>query len=219
MDNSAQLAFALLFAKSQNDGKLIRNFMIHNIAGSQTEIGQYDAFHIHKNEFIEPLAILDISQYGQLSELIKINEDKHSFEFGSQRIIDEPYFDKNIFYCSPMRTLQEDEDPSNLQQKLFNFAYQKWSNLDDANRPIDVTIISDDARSLAGVKTSDHVYPNSFALVKERLPNWLITWIANEKEMYEEVHIEDVKTIEVATEDGMELYRRKRSEDSSSTER
>jgi len=202
LENAHQLAFGLLYAKQNNDSKSIKKFGIHTLSGEgTTPIGTFDAFHIIDNGFIDSQAVINMEHYQGVDKLLRMDE-KGPFEFGTQQLVYEPYIEKDAFYCVPMRALGEEEAPAQLQQKLLNFIYEKWSSIEDQDRPMKLELLTDDNHSIAGLIPIDLVYPQQFGLVKEQLPKWLIDWIGEEKEILEEVTVEEVVKNEVENEEG-----------------
>jgi hypothetical protein len=118
-------------------------------------------------------------------------EDKgNAFVFGSQQLVYEPYIDKAVFHCVPMHLAQEEESVEELQYKLIDFLYQKWQGIEGENRPSQLNLDTDETSTLGGLQVAELVYPNSYALVHEQLPNWLVEWIDGSEELTEEITIE-----------------------------
>jgi hypothetical protein len=190
LENAAQLAFALLYAKLNNDGKAIRNFEVHTLADAPVTLGSFDAFHINNNDFVNAAAVLNMSYYEGLDQLLHMENKGNAFVFGSQQLVYEPYIDKAIFNCVPMHLAQEDESAEELQYKLIDFLYQKWQEIEGENRPTQLNLDTDETNTLGGLQVAELVYPNSYALVHEQLPNWLVEWIDGSEELTEEITIE-----------------------------
>ena len=190
LENAYQLAFALLYAKDNDNSKLLKAFTLHTKSTEPVEIGSFDAFHLNEHSFIESQAILDLNYYAGVDELLKMKEKGNAFIFGSQRLVYEPYIEKNAFYCVPIRLLEENESPEQLQLELLNYLYSIWSVIPDLERPLHLDLKTNTDGSLGGLMLRQLVYPETFALVKERFPDWLMNWIGGEKEIVEERVVE-----------------------------
>lgn len=202
LENAAQLAFALLYAKDSDNSKLIKNFTVRSQSDELVELSTFDAFHLNNNNFIDTRAILNSSYYSGVDELLKIKDRYNAFNFGSQKLIYEPYIDKNSFYCLPIRLLEEDEQPEQLQLELLDFLYNKWSSIADLDRPSALELKTDGEGTLGGLSPMELVYPENYALIKERFPDWLMNWVGGEKEIVEERVIEQtVDVVETVNEE------------------
>lgn len=189
LENAHQLAFALLYAKDADNSKLIRSFTVKTLAEETTELSLHDSYHLLVHPFIDKSAILDHNLYKGVDELLRLNE-KGAMRFGNQFIMMEPFIDKHVFYCSPIRQLDESETPDNIQLEIISYLYEKWSAIDDMERPLTLQLNTDQDASIVGLSPQQMVYPEQFALVKERLPEWLMNWIGGEKEILEEHWLE-----------------------------
>lgn len=180
LNNASQLAFALLFAKEAGNEKLLREFNVVS-ANNQTPVSlaQYEVFHLNALPFIELNAVLDKNTYSGIEDLLKLNDKRFALEFGAQRLVTEPYFDKNTFYCTPVRALQPEEQAAALQLELLEYAFQKWQALEAANRPAKFNFYANADGTLLGLDLEALVYPNNFALDEEQLPEWLAKWLGN----------------------------------------
>ncbi|WP_052594032.1 sacsin N-terminal ATP-binding-like domain-containing protein [Aureispira sp. CCB-QB1] len=186
LENAYQLAFALLYAKDNDNSKIIKSFLLHTQAAEPIEISTFDAFHLNNNSFIDSSAILNSQYYAGVDELLRIQEKETAFSFGSQNLVYGPYIDKNTFYCAPIRTLEEKEKPEQLQSELLNFLYEIWSEIPDLERPTQLELKTNTENSLGGLLPAELVYPEEYALVKERFPDWLMNWVGEEEELVEE---------------------------------
>jgi hypothetical protein len=190
LDNAYQLAFAVLYAKENENSKLIKSFIVHTQGEETIEINTFDAFHLNDNSFIDSSAILDLKYYAGIDELLRMKEKGTALSFGSQKLVYGPYIEKNTFYCAPVRTLEENETPEKLQSELLNFLYAVWSEMDELERPTELDLKTDGEGTLGGLLPNELVYPENYALVKERFPAWLISWVGGEKEIVEERVVE-----------------------------
>lgn len=190
LENAAQLAFALLYAKDNDNSKLIKSFGVHTKANEAIELGLFDGFHLNDNPFIDARAILDLNYYQGIDDLLKMKDRGAAFDFGSQKLVYGPYIEKNTFYCAPIRDLQEGEEAQDLQLTLLDFLYETWAAMPDLERPNQLELRTNTEGSLAGLACKSLVYPNSFALVKEQLPTWLVEWLDGAEELVEEHSIE-----------------------------
>lgn len=182
LQQSAQLAFVLLFAKEANNEKLVRDFQVKNVDGQFVPLGQFELFHWQEQPFIEHHALLDKDAYAGVEELLRLNDKRPSLEFGAQRLVLEPYFDKQKFYCVPVRALQEGEALEALQQQILDFAYAKWAALESAARPVRIDFYANADGTILGLDFESLVYPHSYALEQERLPDWLLRWLGKDEE-------------------------------------
>lgn len=200
LENAYQLAFALLYAKDNDNSKLIKSFLLHTKATEPIEISAFDAFHLNDNSFIDVSAILDATYYAGVDDLLKMKDKETSFSFGSQDLVYNPYIEKNAFYCAPVRALEENENPEKLQSELLNFLYDIWSEIPDLERPVQLELKTDIEGTLGGLMPYGLVYPESYALVKERFPTWLLDWVGEEEEEVEERIIQPDYEIPVVEE-------------------
>lgn len=203
LENAYQLAFALLYAKDNDNSKVIKTFLLRTQAAEPVEISAFDAFHLNNNSFIDSSAILNLEYYKDIDELLKIKEKETAFSFGSQNLVYGPYIDKNTFYCAPLRALEDEENPEKLQSELLNFLYKVWATVGDLDRPTQLELKTDAEGTLGGLLPADLVYPEEYALVKERFPEWLVNWVGEETEMVEERTIQpDYEVPEVVPVEG-----------------
>ncbi|BDS12522.1 sacsin N-terminal ATP-binding-like domain-containing protein [Aureispira anguillae] len=205
LENAAQLAFALLYAKDNDNSKLIKSFLLHTLAPEPIEISAFDAFHLNNNSFIDANAILNLDYYSGVDELLKMKTKESAFSFGSQNLVHNPYIEKNTFYCVPVRLLEENESPEKLQSELLNFLYKAWSKIPDLERPISLDLKTDAEGTLGGLLPNELVYPATYALIKERFPTWLMDWVGEEEEEIEERTIQPDYEIPVAEEGEEEI--------------
>lgn len=188
LENAAQLAFVLLYAKLQNDSKIIKNFEVHTLAEEPISLGTFDALHLEQTDFVTPAAILDSNIYTDLAALLKMEAKSGAFTFGSQQVVLAPFLEKNTFYCTPMRATETEEEATNLQQSLLDLVYQQWQETEAAQRPQEIQLQTDENNTLAGLVVAQLVYPASMALPHEQLPTWLEDWLEGEEiECYEEL--------------------------------
>ncbi len=201
LENAYQLSFALLYAKDADNSKLIKQFMVRTQANEPIEMASFDCFHLNNNSFIDQSAILNRQSYVAIDELLKMREKGGNFTFGAQKLVLEPLIDKNIFYCAPVRALKEEENPEQLQSKILNFLYAKWSEMNDFDRPLQLELKTDADGSIGGLIPNQLVYPEKFALVKERFPAWLMQWVGDAQEIVEERVVEQHQKIELANDE------------------
>lgn len=193
LENAAQLAFVLLYAKLNNDGKAIRHFEVHTLAAEPVTLGAFDAFHINNIDFVEAAAVLDMNYYEGIDQYLNMDTKGGAFVFGSQQLVYEPYIEKNTFHCVPMHSLTEEESAEELQYKLIDFLYQKWQNIEGENRPTQLQLETDETGTLGGLQVAELVYPNQYALPHERLPEWLVEWVDSTEELSEQITVEKTK--------------------------
>ena len=184
------MVFALLYAKDNDNSKLIKSFLLHTQADELVSLSTFDAFHLNNNSFIDSDAILDLKYYKGVDELLRMKEKRTAFSFGSQNLVYGPYIEKNAFYCAPVRILEENENPEKLQSELLNFLYNVWSEMPDLERPTQLELKTDAEGTLGGLLPNELVYPEAYALIKERFPAWLMNWVGGEQEIVEERIIE-----------------------------
>jgi hypothetical protein len=58
LENTAQLAFLWLYAKANNQEKILKDFQILNQTGEWIGLGEFEMWHTKGADFIEPRAIL-----------------------------------------------------------------------------------------------------------------------------------------------------------------
>lgn len=205
LENAHQLAFVVLYAKDTGNNKAIKSFLLHTQVNEPVALSTFDAFHLNVNSFIDTSAILNLTHYEGVDELLRMHEKETAFHFGSQQLVYGPYIEKNVFYSAPIRQLEENETPEKLQLELLNFLYATWSKIPDLERPIQLELKTDAEGTLGGLILTDLVYPASFALVKEGFPAWLTDWVGEEKELVEERTIQPDYEIPVPKEGEEEI--------------
>jgi hypothetical protein len=179
LENTAQLAFLWLYAKANNQEKILKDFQILNQTGEWIGLGEFEMWHTKGADFIEPRAILSQEHYVGLAEILHLNEKRGAFEVGNQRIVIEPYFEKDVFYASPKSPLtpeggtEADSPFGGWGASILTFAYQKWINLEENARPDSITLYG----VSMGFEFQDLVYPKFYATNSEDLPHWLKNWV------------------------------------------
>lgn len=179
LSNAAQLAFVVLAAKLEDNSRLSKDFLVFNILNEWVSLSKFEFFHVKNVSFIEQEAILNTDSYKGLSEILKISDGKKMyFEFANQRIIAEPFIDKGIFYCTPLRALTIGEESDNKQLELLDICYKKWSSEENLSANLQIPGGSADWAEL--LNFSHFVFPDNYALVKEQLPNFVKNWIGKD---------------------------------------
>ncbi len=179
LENAQQLAFVVLYARLQDSGKLVQGFEVHTSADTTTPLTAYDAWHTRAHNFIQTAATLSQQTYSNLEELLKLADKNLAFEFGDQTVVQQPYIDKQTFYCAPIREVEEDAQEE-LQQQLLAFLYDTWATLDDSERPMQLELSTNTNNSLAGFAPQSLVSEEAYALEREQLPEWLDRWVAED---------------------------------------
>ncbi len=179
LSNAAQLAFVLMAAKVEDNSRLTKEFLVYNVLNEWVSLAKFEYFHIKNVSFVEQEAILNTDSYKGLLEILKISDGKKMyFEFANQRIIAEPFIEKGIFYCIPLRSFAVGEDSDKKQLELLDICYRKWSSEDNLPANLQIPGGSTDWTELFDF--SHYVFPDNYALVKEQLPNYIKNWIGNE---------------------------------------
>ena len=127
LSNAAQLAFVLMAAKVEDNSRLTKEFLVFNVLNEWVSLAKFEYFHFKNVSFVDQEAILNIDSYKGLLEILKISDAKKMyFEFANQRIIAEPFIEKGIFYCTPLRSFAVGEDSDKKQLELLDICYRKW---------------------------------------------------------------------------------------------
>ncbi|MGH1334830.1 MAG: sacsin N-terminal ATP-binding-like domain-containing protein [Aureispira sp.] len=179
LENAQQVAFIVLYARLQDSGKLVQGFEVHTEAATVTPITTYDAWHTQSQAFIQAEATLSKEHYGALETLLKLSNKNSAFDFGEQAIVQQPYIDKQTFYCAPIREVEEAAQEE-MQQQLLAFLYDTWAALPDAERPMRLELSTNTNNSLAGFAPQGLVSEEAYALEQEQLPIWLDNWVAED---------------------------------------
>jgi len=176
LENASQLAFLLFYVKANNQEKTLSEFQVLNQAGEWIALSAFEIWHTKGTGFINSNAILSQKKYAGLAEILHLNEKRGAFEVGNQRVVIEPYFEKEVFYASPLTPEEGMQGTLPLRaRELLDFAYQKWTALEDNARPNAIT--------LYGVQMNfefqELVYPFDYASDAEEkaFPEWLNEWI------------------------------------------
>jgi len=179
LSNAAQLTFIVLAAKVEDNSRLSKEFLVYNALNEWVSLSKFEFFHIKNVGFIDQEAILNADTYIGLTEILKISDAKKMyFEFVNQRIIAEPFIDKGIFYCTPLRSFVVGEDNNQKQLELLDICYKKWSS--EENLPSNLQIPGGSAEWSDLLDFSNFVYPDNYALVKEQLPHLVKNWIGKD---------------------------------------
>ena len=144
-----------------------------------------------KSFFIRGNRLLD-NNYKDIAKLLKLDEKNPVFKIGNNpTIILEPYFDDDgQFYCYPLK--QNLQDESETQQNFLKMMYDKWL----LKKPKSISIsethwVNSDKTTIVKYNTENiqlaigflpkySVYPNSYALPEEQLPEWVQEWISDD---------------------------------------
>lgn len=186
LENAQQLAFVVLYARLQDSGKLVQGFEVYTQAEEVATLSTYDAWHTRAHAFIQARATLSNTHYENLDEFLKLADKNSAFDFGEQAIVQQPYIDKQTFYCAPIREVEESAQEE-LQQQLLVFLYETWAGLPDSDRPMQLELLTNTNNSLAGFSPQGLVSEEGYALEEEQLPTWLDTWVAEDDTVVEEV--------------------------------
>lgn len=180
VDNASQLAFLLLMAKIEENNKILRDFSVLATDETAVSLAQFEAFHLNNNSFIHPQAILNSAHYAGLGELLRMSEGSRRavFEFGNQKIVFEPYFDRGLFFCAPLQELDNDETAETIQAQILDFCYKKWANEDEPATVLE--LYTGDAKVMANLDLATMVFPDNYALLKEQVPVWLKDWLGKD---------------------------------------
>lgn len=191
LENAQQLAFLILYTRLQDSGKLVQDFEVYTQSGETSLLTAHDSWHIQGYAFLESSAILSKEHYEQLEELLKLSSKNRAFEFGEQVLVQQPYIEKQTFYCAPIRTVEE-EAKEELQEQLLTFLYDNWVALPDVDRPMNLELSTNNNNSLAGFAPQSLVSEEAYALDVEQLPSWLEQWVAADTTIEEPlVHTEE----------------------------
>ena len=185
VENASQLAFLLLMSKLEENNKLLKEFSVTVSDGTSIPLSTFEAFHLHPNDFIHPQAILDATIYEGIDELLRMSENSRRavFEYGNQKLIFEPYIDRSLFFCAPLRALHADELPQSLQEMVLTACYAQWTK--EENPPSSLELYTGDEGIMDELSLSTLVFPDNYALVREQLPVWLKGWVANDAEQHQ----------------------------------
>jgi hypothetical protein len=182
LDNAQQLAFVLIQAKAENNAKILRQFWVESSTGDWLPLSQFHCFYLRPYPFLDPQAILSSKRYQGLEQLLRLQERRSSWEIEEQRWLLAPSFEKNLFYCSPLRQLGEAEEPTSLQKEVLNFAYEQWESLEPHNRPSHINLYGQEDGYFLGINWHKLVANPDYALKEEQLPEWLATWLGSWQE-------------------------------------
>jgi len=180
LQNAAQLAFVLLSAKLEDNSKIGREFNVKNSEGDYVSLAQFEAFHLRNFAFIDPRAVLDAVTYEGLDAMLRMQEGSRRtvFEFVNQKMLLEPYFERNTFFCAPVRSLATAEDAEKLQKELLDFCYAKWTS--EEEMPHQLQLYCGNADWLSELNFAAMVFPDNYALLREQMPAWLKAWVAKD---------------------------------------
>jgi hypothetical protein len=179
LNNAAQLAFVALAAKVEDNSRLTKEFTVCNDLNEWVPFSKFEFFHIKNVSFIDQEAILNTTQYKGLSDLLKLSDAKKMyFEFANQRIIAEPFIEKGIFYCTPLRSLSLGEETENKQIELLDICYSKWAS--EENLPASLIIHNSSSEWADLLNFSSNVFPDNYALLKEQLPTNIKKWLGKD---------------------------------------
>jgi hypothetical protein len=190
LENAHQLAFLVLYSRLEDSTKFVQGFEVHTQAEELVALTTYDTWHTRKQAFIDAAAILSSTHYANLEELLKLSDKNSAFGFGEQAIVQQPYIDKQTFYCTPIRSIEE-EAQEELQEQLLTFLYDTWAELPDAERPMYLELATNTNNSLAGFTPQGLVSDEAYALETEQLPAWLDKWVAADTTVVEEPLLEE----------------------------
>jgi hypothetical protein len=191
LQNAQQLAFVVLYARLQDSGRVVQGFEVHTRAEEVRPLTAYDAWHTRVHHFIQAAATLSEDHYAGLEALLKLSNKYAAFEFGEQAIVQQPYIEKQTFYCTPIREVEE-AAKEELQEQLLAFLYDTWQALPNSERPQQIELSTNTNNSLAGFAPSSLVSEEAYALEREQLPEWLDRWVGDDT---------NLETVEVQQEE------------------
>jgi hypothetical protein len=177
LENASQLAFVMLMAKVEENNKILRDFSLSTKNGAAVDLLKFETLHLQPTSFVHPEAVVDPGHYANLAELLRMEEGTHrsSFEFGNQKVVFKPFFEKSVFYAAPLKDLSEDNAVDELQRELLDYAFDLWSKEEEQSRELE--LYTDDHPAFTDFDFKAMVYPKSYALVREQLPEWLNSWL------------------------------------------
>ena len=177
LENASQLAFVMLMAKLEDNNKILRDFSLQTSDNESIALLHFETLHLQNTSFIHPQAVIDANQYEQLGALLRMDEGagRTSFEFGNQKVVFKPFFEKSIFYAAPIRNLGEEEDSALLLKDLLDYAYNAW--LEEEEQVREIQLYTEDHEVFNGFDLRAKVYPKGYALVREQLTDWVNDWL------------------------------------------
>lgn len=178
LQNAEQLAFVLLYVKNERSNQRLRTFEVMTKLDTWERIAAHEIFYLGAPDFIHQGAVLNTNQYKGLVDTLKLNDKRQSFDVHNQFIALEPTFDKNTFSLMSLRRLGEEEKSSDLQLQILDYIFAQWK--DSGIEQIALETREEDNALLGFVPTA-HVYPDKFALKEERIPEWMLDWLAEDK--------------------------------------
>lgn len=168
IENSAQLAFLLLFSRISQTP--ISDFCFQSKAG-QTEFSENMILYLNAPDFVLDNAILD-AKYESLPHLLRLNSEKHPiFEFEGGQIRLEPFFDKHIFKTSPLS--ENLIDNSSLQMFFLENIFEKWQEKQSENIEIET---ENSLKDVLGFVPNQTVENFALSLPEEQMPYFLDEW-------------------------------------------
>lgn len=200
LDNAHQLAFVVLYARLKDSAKGLQQWSVHTHATEPTPLLQFDAFHMKSCSFIDRSAQLSVGHYEELTTLLKLDSRQPAFYFVEQALVLHPYIERQIFHCTPIRSLQEEEEATSLQAEMVTYLYEVWENLSDEERPERLELATNHDNTLAHFAPQELVSTAAYALDVEQLPTWLEEWLGDEEDdalsMSEQGDLERETTVE-----------------------
>lgn len=146
------------------------------------------SFYINteKSSFVRDNRLLS-EQYDGIDKLLKLDSENSVLKIGNQAvIIYEPYFDDDQFYCFPLK--KNHQDDLEAQQRFLKIMYDQW--LLKKPKTIEIpttrwvngnTILveynTDNIQLSIGFSPRNSIYPSTYALPQEKLPDWVEAWI------------------------------------------
>ena len=163
---------------------------------SPTQLKKFN-FYINtdKSSFIAENRLLSY-EYNGIEKLLNLDSKNYVFNIGDKPVVIlEPYFnDDGEFYCFPLKDNLQHEDET--QQDLFKVMYDKWLlekpkvisisatkwNINDTTLNVS-TLIEYNTKNIQlaiGFSPQYSVYPNTYALPEEELPEWVQEWVSDD---------------------------------------
>ncbi|MEA5604655.1 DarT ssDNA thymidine ADP-ribosyltransferase family protein [Nostoc sp. UHCC 0252] len=158
---------------------------------SHTQLSQLNFYvNADKSFFVRGTKLLNNNLNG-IENLLKINNENPVFKIGDTSVIIlEPYFDDDgNFYCFPLKLNLQHEDET--QEELLKIMYDKWLLKKPKAISIsktrwiqsDTTLVeysTENIQLVIGFSPQYSVYPNTYALPEEQLPEWVQEWISDD---------------------------------------
>jgi len=176
LENAAQLAFMLLYARTQKHNNTLKFFKVRTMKGD-VDVSTFRFFQLTETPFTNPSAILNSEVYQGIKKYLKLDDVERSFEYNDARLLVEPHFDKNTYYLSDI--LAETENTAEIAIPTLDFMFQQWQLV----KVDTLTIIDEDGNNqIADFVPSKYIAPAKYAIAQEELPDWVNLWLGEEQE-------------------------------------